>query len=301
MMLYLITMFSSTVSHELYAQFITCNNKSYIISRLPQKSQTVFFQTFEQWQTLIREVSLSDFTIKKEYIISTSMSHNLAGYCIGNRIMFSGGQYRYIGSSMKHWSGLQYSLVDSISSHDIEQNSKYIHAANCQEKRLKVLNVCEFDGKLSIMQRNNRTFLFARANLGIGIRWIQVTSTRDFKSWRPYKLIHIDGVNPSLSSLYFLHVERWNNTHYVGLCPSVFSSSSGIFAIYSMDLIHWSHPQLLMKQYNHNGRVNYHPVGLIKNKLLVFNKENNFITDIKISEYTIDLCNDCEFSKINIT
>jgi hypothetical protein len=58
---------------------------------------------------------------------------------------------------------------------------------------------CDFDGKLSVVAHRNSLLLYARANLhDEGARHVQVArSTDDGRTWSPFQLLQIDGINGS--------------------------------------------------------------------------------------------------------
>lgn len=286
-------MFGIINTLELYPQIIHCKNETYMISRKTYSDS----RYIESWTTVVRQLS-NQYKLINEYNMQTSMSHNLAGLCMGDTILFAGGQYRTFYRGFKQWSGLQYSTVKHISAYELERNTKYINAQNCYEKRRTCL-YCEFDGKMSIANYNRKLYFFARANLGAGVRWVQVT-TFDNNTWSPYTLINIDTVDKSTSSMYYIHVEKWNNTHYIGLYPSVFQSSAGIFRSYSSNLLDWSSPELIVQQQPKHGRVSMHPIGILHNKLVIFNKDQAFIHSIMISAVDVQHCVNCIFTQLKL-
>ena len=146
-----------------------------------------------------------------------------------------------------------------------------------------------------------RLFLFASANLGVGIRSVQVMSSairvqqQLVQTWSPFELIRIRGFDTSRSSLYFFHVEGWNETHSVAFFPATLkrtvkrgsqepSEEHGVFQSFSDDMLHWSAPQSLRvsqdsddadfapnKNAIQSGRGRYFPVALVplKRKLVL--------------------------------
>lgn len=63
------------------------------------------------------------------------------------------------------------------------------NTGGCYEGRAKFKNHCEFDGRLSMVFWKGRYWLYARANLDMGIRYVQVTRSKDLLSWSNWRLI----------------------------------------------------------------------------------------------------------------
>jgi len=234
------------------------------------------------------------------------LSHNLAAMCVDNdKMVLVGGQYKPAYTQL-HWQGIRMIVVNSKDQLGTQlaasssRASKIIATGNSSENHCTErfytqgyhnITTCEFDGKLSLARMGRRLFLFARANLGRGIRSVQVTSSairgreQLAQAWSPFELIRIRGFNTDRSSLYFFHVEGWNETHSVAFFPATLKqfgsqelSEHGVFRSFSDDMLHWSAPQLLRvshaedeaaddfppsKNAMRSGRGRYFPVALV--------------------------------------
>lgn len=63
------------------------------------------------------------------------------------------------------------------------------NTGGCHEGRAKFKNHCEFDGRLSMVFWKGRYWLYARANLDMGIRYVQVARSKDLLSWSNWRLV----------------------------------------------------------------------------------------------------------------
>ena len=89
--------------------------------------------------------------------------------------------------------------------------------AGCVEKRPweDYKGICEFDGKFSLVRWRDEYLVYARANLGLGTRHVQMTRTRssDLRAWRPFEQVWIDSMQPKEATseqpgtnVYLMHV-----------------------------------------------------------------------------------------------
>lgn len=254
-----------------YFEFVHCWNKTYLISR---KNNAYWYRL--PWSTHLwsypKVELLETFT--------TRMSHNMATFCFNNsKLLVVGGQERKNWHRMAHFSGLWYAYIDKWADLRNTTNMHLIDAANCKEGRPK-FPVCEFDGKVSIAVVASQVFVFVRQNVDIGHRWVQVTSGRiqgtRIADWTPYRSVNVKDYTEKTMSMYFMHVERWNSTHHLGLFPAVNlkkTMPSGIFASFSSTLYDWSTPRLVRAFNATNGRVDAYPIGLNKGKVVAYIRE----------------------------
>lgn len=272
-------------SAEVFAQLVHCGADTYLLSREATNPKWMYGQ---EWTTHLRRWNRTANKLSAPRSIQTSMSHNLAALCVSNASMvLVGGQYKSCPGVVQRpmFSGLKIAHVDSWASLSPVTATAAIWADGCVERRPNYpAGECEFDGRMSVHRTpDGRTHVFARANLRRGARWVQSTSSTDTRSWSPWSLATMTGVNPNTSSLYFLHVERWNSTHAIGLFPAVFErdthgqnfSSAGVYATFSSnsDLRHWSRPLLLLRDESPSvGRVQRHPITVLDGRLLTLDR-----------------------------
>ena len=207
------------------------------------------------------------------------------------------GQHR-TGNSLPRWKGPQWNGLRYKFSNNWEKllssnDTHFVSEAGCKEGRYYYHGRCEFDGKVSITIFRQRVFVFARQNIREGKRWVQVTSApiqdKNIGSWSSFKSVRIHNQSPNTLSLYFMHVQYWNKTHYIGLFPAVAlltGESSGIFASFSSTLYEWSAPILLLELSSKLGRVPIYPAGLYNNELIVYNWSKSYepLRQLKIFE-----------------
>jgi len=104
-----------------------------------------------------------------------------------------------------------------------------------------------FDSITSIVFNHtiNKYFLFQRANIGLGIRGIQYTTSNDLKNWSEFKLCNFNNVN--VNGFYSPNMFKLSNINsYICIIPynklknSNTSDENGSFLIYfSKDLHNW--------------------------------------------------------------
>ena len=241
----------------------------------------------EPWTTNVRVLDNITQTLGTPQYFTSSMGHNLGALCIDpaeSHVALVGGQYRPERDE-PHWQGVRIALVNSLFALPAAKTT-FIRADSCVEGRIgyadSTKTECEFDGKFSLYKPTTDalTHLFARANLAMGLRWVQTTSSPNLRDWSPYELISMKGVDKYKASIYFLHVESWNQTHALGLFPGVLylnftsriSKDAGIYATFSSNMVNWSHPTLLVRQEADDGRVARHPIGLLDGRLLTYDR-----------------------------
>ena len=131
-------------------------------------------------------------------------------------------------------------------------------SSGCVERRSRVGPSCEFDGKLSVVRWQGRTWLFARANVAeCGGRHVQVTWSADGVSgWARWQLLQFcEGSVPlgaSASNIYFFAVRPLGD-RLVAFFPAVLSRrgtqqapEGGLYASTSEDGIEWRRPERLI-------------------------------------------------------
>ena len=128
---------------------------------------------------------------------------------------------------------------------------------------------CSFDGRLSLVQFRNQTFLYARANvkpLGGG-RFVQVTrkESDESGSWGAFSLIHIHGYDLFAGDIYMFHVyvNPGNESTLVSFYPILdrTQNRSSLAISFSEDGVWWSSSvDLLVSTPSFGGRTVDHPV-----------------------------------------
>ena len=89
--------------------------------------------------------------------------------------------------------------------------------AGCVERRPweDFKGICEFDGKFSLVRWGDEYLVYARANLGLGARHVQMTRARssNLRAWRPFEQVWIDSMQPKEATddqpgtnIYMMHV-----------------------------------------------------------------------------------------------
>lgn len=145
------------------------------------------------------------------------------------------------------------------------------------------MGTCEFDGKLSVVYRQNTWFLFGRSNpQEQGGRYVQVTTSRHgpIGPWSEFRHIKIAGYNNGRDgNIYMLCVDinplDVTGRQLIGLLPmnegapgtlsvenTTFNTDgdSYIALTLSCDGVHWTHLVKLVSSDGYDGRTLDHPV-----------------------------------------
>ena len=110
--------------------------------------------------------------------------------------------------------------------------------------------VCEFDGRLSLVHFDGQWQLFTRANVKIGSRFVQRTTSKDLNAWEPFAPIALADYNALSNNIYYfaVQVNPVDNASLVAVFPLVHRYKSehpygGCIAIScSHDGLTWSSP-----------------------------------------------------------
>uniref|UniRef100_A0A6C0H136 Glycosyl hydrolase family 32 N-terminal domain-containing protein n=1 Tax=viral metagenome TaxID=1070528 RepID=A0A6C0H136_9ZZZZ len=175
-----------------------------------------------------------------------------------------------------------------------------------------------FDSSTSILfnYNDNKYYLYQRANLGLGVRFIQYTTSNNLIDWSDFNLINI---NPKID--FFQNNYYYNNFFsikdidiYIGLFPHSKKNGMGYYDIdnkeylelyYSKDCINWNYIGVLLEfEYHNKFLILGEPI--IKNNKYYFYASDHKCRSINVysieknrfsSAYTIE--ND-KISKINL-
>jgi len=288
---------------EYYAQYLTCAGEAYILSRVETSNWAS-----DGWLTNVRMLENNTFKMKGSY--ATPMSHNLAALCVDGQILLMGGQWHKPGvfgvySDRAHWKGIYQVLLPNLKQ-PLDQVQPTLALTgdpttnDCLEGRPDTRNQCEFDGKISLIRKKGTTYMYVRANVATGKRWVQMAQSVNHKDWSNFTAIKIEGLNKDElnTNVYFFNAEDWNSTHTAGLFPGVLpDGSSGIFLTFSKDMITWSRPSLIKSleavewakvPHNLNFRVPEHPVRLLNRRLLTVKRRTDYSQAFRISDRPID-------------
>lgn len=129
-------------------------------------------------------------------------------------------------------------------------------SGKCFEGRKLFNNHCEFDGRLSMVWWKGRYWMYGRANLDLGIRYVQVTRSTDMQNWGDWRLLDIHGYRGSQDqqdyrdvNVYFLgvHLNPFDpEESLLGLLPLNDPTHpdpdlrAAICLTFSRDGVHWS-------------------------------------------------------------
>ena len=234
-------------------------------------------------------------SLPSEIISYHSLSHNIAGVCVDNKVYLVGGQFRS-DRAEPHFQGIW------ISETKPRSLDKFVHISKprlllrgdekgCIEGR-SGFGGCEFDGRFSIIHFRNRFILFARANAGpcpVGCgRNVQMTNSSDLENWSDFELLRFKDTNHL--NIYFVMATVIDSELIAGYFPGILglhrncvsdgceTRSSGIFVSWSKDGLHWEEPRNVYEQAPESNRVVIHPVGMFRNRLVTMEP-----TDINVA------------------
>lgn len=154
---------------------------------------------------------------------------------------------------------------------------------------------CAFDSKLSIIRKNGKTYLAARANLAQGSRYTQITESEDLETWSNFRAINIKGVKHRWqTNIYYFQMEEWNSTHTAGIFPGYLSDdfrTLGTWITFSENMYAWSEPYLIQRDHGLSWRLNstmdelaihtteHFPVAIMNRKLLTLKRKMKPLSD----------------------
>lgn len=140
----------------------------------------------------------------------------------------------------------------------------------CVEERPHLPNVCEYDGKLSVLRYRGRFLAFARSNLHAhGGRHVQVSSSLSGRSgWSPFEQLRFDGYATAPSNnLYYASVRAVPTGQpscehvLLGLLPGAVDGRGGVYASMSADGVRWGAlRRILTSEVHASWRTSDHPV-----------------------------------------
>lgn len=140
----------------------------------------------------------------------------------------------------------------------------------CVEERPHLPDVCEYDGKLSVLRHRGRFMAFARSNLhGQGGRHVQVSSSLSGRGeWSPFEQLRFDeyATAPS-NNLYYASVRAVPTGQpscehvLLGLFPGAVNGRGGVYASMSADGVRWGAlRRMLPSEVHASWRTSDHPV-----------------------------------------
>lgn len=133
------------------------------------------------------------------------------------------------------------------------------HQKGCVERRSAEIahwiigRACEYDGRLSVARHptDGRLLLYSRANLAShGQRFVQLTSSDDGgETWSRFRLVKLDGFEPSSADVYFFSVHRnpAHNQSLLAVYPLVQHFQGCLCLSVSLDGRRWSKPDPLAR------------------------------------------------------
>ncbi len=146
---------------------------------------------------------------------------------------------------------------------------------NCIDgRKRKTRGLCEFDGKLSVVEFGGSVYIFARYNpMASGARHVQVTKSPLDKPYQlePFIPLQFDDYQVTQhNNIYFMAVEARNDV-LVSLFPGVINGVAGIFYSESTNGLHWRKPLMIMDSTRFGQRSNDYPVdGFVANETGIF-------------------------------
>ena len=259
---------------ERFSQHISCNGFSLLFSRVDRKGR-------DDWDVLVRISSPNATAGEPEPLTAIvgrkmdQISHNAAYLCSpqGKLVAYGGrikAHNRYRGDpKLGHYPGLL-RREGTISASGVEWAEPEVLldatkalSLNCTDGRPNHDGLCEFDGKLSVVEFRGSTFIFARLNPEPhDYRHVQVTSSPLDKPGEltPFQALEFEGYSRTQeNNIYFMAVEA-RGDRLVGLFPAVIDGRGGVFYSESSDGRRWTQPQLLMESETFGPRTDDYPV-----------------------------------------
>jgi len=194
-------------------------------------------------------------------------------------------------------------LLSSKNGIDWEINSKksFIHGLH-KGQIDGLFNCSEFDGGISCFYNihNKKYNLYCRSNVATQYRYIQYTTSTDFRQWNDFNLITTEKKSNHDNYYYSGFIPYPDSTYYIGLTPysDGTNENSGIWLMVSNDEKYWQKIKLLIPTKHKNNRTSQHSVtGIIvsdNKKEIYFYIQNNYFRlndnkPIEIIRYSIPM------------
>lgn len=172
------------------------------------------------------------------------------------------------------------------------------HHPGCIERRDAVrmpwisAGVCEFDGRLALVQFARSFWLYTRANFGAhGMRWVQVVRSRDGDDWNraPFEPIQIANLTPAHGVDIYYFAAQANPVHdsMLAVFPLVHNGRGCICLSFSRDGVHWSAPQPLVRCTSVRERTTSHPApGLLRKGAYIWLYMHENVPDVHVDATT---------------
>lgn len=268
---------------EYFGNVVSCAGKTFLLTRL-EPNPFPFASLTAGWQTRVREVgdaSQNIADLPSLLLTNNSLSHNVAGVCVGEKVYLVGGQFRRERDEA-HWKGIW------IAEADPKSLDSFVHISTprlmlrgdhegCKEARGGFVKehgpFCEFDGRFSVVHFRGRFILFARANLKDAYRAVQMTASKDLVTWSPFRVIQIREVNNFESNIYFLVATVLKEEdrlagYFPGAVKHAFNKEERVLGLHftsSEDGLYWTAPKLVHPT---KGIYDIHPVGMFHHRLM---------------------------------
>ena len=248
---------------ERYATLLRCNGSTLMLTRREysgDKSSQVQRRRWnaDYWSTLARaqrrdRQGRDRLGSPSEWLgQAAGMSHNAAFLCTqGGEILAFGGLHSTYRAGRND--GIRMARA-TLTEQGVRWSQSAVvltgRAGGCREERPYCRRVCEFDGKLSVVEFRGQLLLFARANLRhTGGRHVQMAArATGGGAWSGFETLQIAGVQAGrvAANVYFFAV------HVVGdallaLMPAVLDDTGGVYASWSLDGKRWTRPLLLIR------------------------------------------------------
>lgn len=220
----------------------------------------------ETKQVVFRSINHSfESSPKEDLILPWYMLHNTAFLPLNaTSVVAVGGQYRtnelkgiflvYSHDNLRTWSVPRHML-----------NGTHHNCIECRPDGLYGLsmrayhNSCEFDGRLSLVFFKGVYYLYTRANVGIGARYVQVTTSQDLSNWSTFRPVQLSDRH---LDIYFWGVQKHPivSDLLLAIFPSAKRHTACIALATSSDGINWYMVGALKYCSTRGSRSQDHPV-----------------------------------------
>ena len=236
---------------ERYAVLVECGGQQLLFTR-----NNLFLHIFE---TLVRTRPSADANFSESSLAVNShmmMSHNTAFLCLPDGVTVAA----YGGMGNDRGAGIRVILADASKlplkwSFPVVAVSGSKEKTGCVEKRDAAgggSDMCEFDGKLSVVAFAGRVFLYARFNLAPkgGARHVGVISSVDGRQqWGRFQSIRVEGYNagPAANNIYYFNVQHAKEANLlVAFYPASIEGRGCVYRSTSSNGVDFTAPECLM-------------------------------------------------------
>lgn len=266
----------------------------------------MYYNNIVKWRTYITVgtdgINFNNFSV---VLSKSNACHNFSPFVEGDKIIAIAGQDDWKSrlqekKKKSHNKGLY--LFESSDGLCFDEKKLIIKADHPGFISSLEWKSAEFDSYLSIVKKNDLYYLYLRANIAPGMRFIQYSTSKDLINWGEFKLINMD--KKLNGNYYFANVEIVGDKFYMFApyftgkmsCIKIYSSNDGENFKFIKDILN-EKPSMIRdrNKKKKNLEINYvpkskvHPVGIIDDSFYYHNNYRGYVTSEPVTVERISL------------